>query len=101
MISQYNAAEPVRGPYKFMRILIQRARVEGFVVIDYMDRFQEAYEKWGRWLAEDKELYDDPRLWKKRAKLTVLDLHAAKYPSAIEFEYQLKSKEWWLCIDDL
>ena len=54
LISQYNAVEPVPGPYNFARILIQRARIEGFVVIDYMDRFQEAYEELGSWLAEGK-----------------------------------------------
>ena len=41
----------------FRSILTQRARVEGFVILDYMDRFQEAIEDLGRWLAEDKIQY--------------------------------------------
>ena len=56
-ISHANATEPVPGPYNFRRILTQRARVEGFIVLDYMDRFQEAIEDLGRWLAEGKIQY--------------------------------------------
>ena len=51
MISHYNATEPVPGPYNFVSILKQRARVEGFIILDYMNRFQEAIEDLGRWLA--------------------------------------------------
>jgi len=57
MISQYNAIEPVPGPYNFRRILTQRARVEGFIIFDHMDRFQEAFEDLGGWLAEGKIQY--------------------------------------------
>ena len=57
MISQYNAVEPVPGPYNFRSILTQRARVEGFIIFDYMDRFQEAFENLGSWLAEGKIQY--------------------------------------------
>jgi NADPH-dependent curcumin reductase CurA len=57
LISQYNAVKPVPGPYNFARVLVQRARIEGFVVIDYMDRFQEAYDELGSWLAEGKIKY--------------------------------------------
>lgn len=54
LISQYNAVDPVPGPYNFARVLVQRARIEGFIVLDYMDRFQEAYDELGNWLAEGK-----------------------------------------------
>jgi NADPH-dependent curcumin reductase CurA len=56
-ISQYNAVEPVPGPYNFRSILTQRARVEGFIILDHMDRFQEAFEDLGSWLAEGKIQY--------------------------------------------
>ena len=56
-ISQANATEPVPGPYNFRNILTQRARVEGFIVLDYVDRFQEAIEDLRRWLAEGKIQY--------------------------------------------
>ena len=45
MISQYNAVKPVPGPYNFRTILTQRARVEGFIVLDYTDRYDEAYRQ--------------------------------------------------------
>jgi NADPH-dependent curcumin reductase CurA len=55
LISAYNATEPVPGPYSFPLVLIRRARVEGFIVIDYMDRAGEAIEKMREW-------YDEGRL---------------------------------------
>jgi NADPH-dependent curcumin reductase CurA len=55
LISNYNATEPVPGPYSFPMVLIRRARVEGFIVIDYMDRAKEAIEKMREW-------YDEGRL---------------------------------------
>jgi NADPH-dependent curcumin reductase CurA len=50
LISQYNAVEPVPGPYNFRTILTQRARVEGFIILDYTAQFKEAYEDLGRGL---------------------------------------------------
>jgi NADPH-dependent curcumin reductase CurA len=40
-ISQYGAAE-VRGPANYLSMISARARMEGFVVIDYLDRADEA-----------------------------------------------------------
>ncbi|HEX8087538.1 MAG TPA: NADP-dependent oxidoreductase [Blastocatellia bacterium] len=57
LISQYNATEPVPGPYNFANILIKRARVEGFIVIDYMNRASEAVAELAKWLAEGKIKY--------------------------------------------
>ncbi|MEK6299098.1 MAG: NADP-dependent oxidoreductase [Acidobacteriota bacterium] len=57
LISQYNAVDPVPGPYNFSNILIKRARIEGFIVIDYMNRAQEAMADLGKWLAEGKIKY--------------------------------------------
>ncbi len=51
LISQYNATEPVPGPFNFPNILIRRARVEGFIVLDYMDRAPEAVAQLSQWLA--------------------------------------------------
>ncbi|MFP5265387.1 MAG: NADP-dependent oxidoreductase [Blastocatellia bacterium] len=57
LISQYNATEPVPGPYNFINILVKRARVEGFIVIDYMSRAGEAVAELANWLAEGKIKY--------------------------------------------
>jgi NADPH-dependent curcumin reductase CurA len=57
MISHYNDTKAVPGPFNFRNILTQRARLEGFIILDYMDRFQEAIEDLGKWLAEGKIQY--------------------------------------------
>lgn len=57
LISQYNATEPVPGPYNLPNILIRRARLEGFIVLDYMDRAAEAFADLGSWLADGKIKY--------------------------------------------
>lgn len=56
-ISQSNNDELAPGPYNLRNILTQRARYEGFVVFDYMDRAQEAIEALGAWLADGKIQY--------------------------------------------
>jgi len=57
LISTYNAAGDVPGPYMFRNILMKRARCEGFIIIDYLDRFPEAQAEMGQWLAEGKLKY--------------------------------------------
>jgi len=57
LISGYNSTEPVPGPYNFSRILVQRARVEGFIVMDYYNRTMEAMTELGKWLMEGKIKY--------------------------------------------
>lgn len=51
-ISQYNATEAVQGPSNYMQLLVSRARMEGFVVFDYADRFREAAKELAGWLHE-------------------------------------------------
>jgi NADPH-dependent curcumin reductase CurA len=50
LISQYNATGPVPGPSNFTNILMKRARVEGFIIIDYIDRFNEFAMQMAPWL---------------------------------------------------
>jgi len=57
LISQYNATGPVPGPYNFVQLIVKRARVEGFVVMDYMNRAMEAVTALGRWWMEGKLKY--------------------------------------------
>jgi NADPH-dependent curcumin reductase CurA len=49
-ISQYNATE-MRGPANYMSLLVSRATMTGFLVFDYVDRYQEAAREMGQWLA--------------------------------------------------
>ncbi len=57
MISQYNAVEPPRGP-SLTNVLMKRARIEGFIIIDYFPRFGEFFADMGKWVAEGKIKYD-------------------------------------------
>lgn len=57
LISQYNATEPMPGPYNFANVLVRRARIEGFIVLDYFNRAPEAFAELGKWLAEGKLKY--------------------------------------------
>jgi len=54
LISQYNATEPVPGPYNYAMIVMQRLRVEGFIVLDFAERYPEAIAALGQWMAEGK-----------------------------------------------
>jgi len=53
-ISTYNATERPAGPANYMSLLVNRARMEGFVVFDYADRYGEAAAELGSWLREGK-----------------------------------------------
>jgi NADPH-dependent curcumin reductase len=50
-ISQYNA-DRMQGPSNYMMLLVQRARMEGFVVFDYARRYKEAAAEIAGWLAD-------------------------------------------------
>ncbi len=56
-ISQYNATEPPKGPANYLALLVQRARMEGFLVMDFQARYSEAQTELGGWLAEGKLHY--------------------------------------------
>lgn len=53
-ISQYNATEGVSGPKNYLSLLVNRAKMEGFVVFDYASRYAEAAMAMGQWLREGK-----------------------------------------------
>lgn len=53
-ISGYNATEPVPGPNNLMNLIIMRARMEGFIVIDYMSRSGEAIQDLLQWIEDGK-----------------------------------------------
>ena len=50
-ISQYNA-ETTAGPANYMMLLVQRARMEGFVVFDYARRYGEAAQEIAGWIGD-------------------------------------------------
>ena len=53
-ISQYNNLDSMRGPSNYMSLLVNRARMEGFVVIDYIGRYPEAMREMAGWIADGR-----------------------------------------------
>jgi NADPH-dependent curcumin reductase len=53
-ISQYNATVAPPGPSNYLNLISKRARMEGFIILDYVPRFAEAIEALGRWQQEGK-----------------------------------------------
>ena len=52
-IAQYNEAR-MEGPSNYMQLLVRRARMEGFVVFDYADRYAQAAQEIAGWMAEGR-----------------------------------------------
>ncbi len=53
-ISSYNTEGPPPGPSNYINLLIKRGRMEGFIILDYFDRFPAAQAEVAGWLAEGK-----------------------------------------------
>ena len=74
-ISSYNASEPPPGPRNYMNLLARRARMEGFVVFDYLTRTDEALAELVPWVMEGKIRYrEDVREGLENAPEALLDL---------------------------
>jgi NADPH-dependent curcumin reductase CurA len=52
-ISQYNS-DTSTGPANYLSLLINRARMEGFIVFDYAARYAEGRAELARWVAEGR-----------------------------------------------
>jgi len=50
-ISHYNSGVPY-GPTKYYNLTLRRSRMEGFLVLDYVSRYQEAIQALSGWLRE-------------------------------------------------
>ncbi len=53
-ISQYNATTPPKGPANYLSLLVNRARMEGFIVFDFAPRYGEAIRDMAGWLKAGK-----------------------------------------------
>lgn len=51
-ISQYNNTTAVKGPANYLSLLVNRARMEGIVVFDYADRYQQGVAAMAKWMQE-------------------------------------------------
>lgn len=53
-ISSYNTTDPVPGPYNFWQVVVKSARIEGFLIRDYIEQFAQAHAEMGGWLKAGK-----------------------------------------------
>jgi NADPH-dependent curcumin reductase CurA len=53
-ISQYNNTTAVQGPKNYLSLLVNRARMEGFVVFDYAPRYGEAIMQMATWISQGR-----------------------------------------------
>jgi len=53
-ISQYNNTDAVKGPANYLSLLVHRARMEGMVVFDYVERFPAAIAELASYLKDGR-----------------------------------------------
>jgi NADPH-dependent curcumin reductase CurA len=53
-IANYNATEPSPGPKNYLNLVVQRGRIQGFLVLDYLPRAAEAIGALAGWLQAGK-----------------------------------------------
>ena len=58
-IHHYNLTEPYMGPSHLRAILVNRARVEGFLVLDWLERYGEAFARLTSWLDDGRMTYKE------------------------------------------
>jgi len=56
-ISSYNDVDPKPGPRNLKNIITRRVRMEGFIMIDYIDRIEEAMNDLVAWVMDGKIKY--------------------------------------------
>lgn len=55
--SGYDVGEPPPGPRNYLQLGLKRARMEGFIFLDYVDRFPEAFGRLHEWLSQGQLVY--------------------------------------------
>jgi hypothetical protein len=53
-IASYNDRGAISGPANYRSLIIRRGRMEGFIIIDYIERFPEAQAEMAGWLASGR-----------------------------------------------
>ena len=56
-ISQYNLKEPELGPRNLRKLVTNQARMEGFLVFRYVDRYDEGRQRIAAWMREGRIKY--------------------------------------------
>ncbi len=58
-ISQINEDMPATGPRNYLQLMVKRARMEGFVTLDYAPHYDEVRRRIAAWIEEGKIRYRD------------------------------------------
>ena len=58
-ISQYNLEEPEPGPRNIRLLTVHQARMEGFLVFQFADRYEEGRQRIAGWMREGKVRYKE------------------------------------------
>jgi len=58
-ISQYNLEKPEMGPRLLWHLVRTRARMEGFLIFDYVERYKEGIAQLAQWLKEGRLKYKE------------------------------------------
>jgi len=58
-ISQYNLKEPEQAPRSLSLLIRSQAKIQGFLVFSYENRYQEARDRIARWIDEGKLRYKE------------------------------------------
>ncbi len=56
-IASYNDSEPRPGPRNLMVLIARRVRMQGFIMLDYLERMEEFMTEFGGWVLEGKISY--------------------------------------------
>ena len=74
-IAGYNDTAPPPGPSNYLNLIVQRGRMEGFIVLDFAPRFPEAIAALGRWRQEGRLLQkEDVAIGLENAPRTLMRL---------------------------
>jgi len=78
-ISGYNEEELPPGPANYRSLIVLRARMEGFIVLDYADQFPSAIKELMTWVKEEKIVYlEDIQEGLEQAPETLLRLYSGE-----------------------
>jgi NADPH-dependent curcumin reductase CurA len=78
-IAGYNEKVPPPGPRNYLSLLVQRGRMEGFIILDYMDRAGQAISALSQWVREGKIRHqEDIQEGLENAPATLLRLFEGK-----------------------
>ena len=58
-ISRYELGQLPAGPQNYFNIVFRRAKMEGFIVLDYADQFPVAAKRLSKWIADGKIKYKE------------------------------------------